>query len=78
MTFTRITVDHRVLHGQPCIRGMRFPVHQILDLLAAGQTPAQILQAYPYLEPADIPEAIEYAAWVTREEIVPLPPAAVT
>jgi len=52
------------------------PVHQILDLLAAGRTPAQILELYPYLEPADIPEAIEYAAWVTREETLPLPPAA--
>jgi len=55
---------------------MRMPVHQILDLLAAGRTPAQILELYPYLEPADIPEAIEYAAWVTREETLPLPPAA--
>jgi len=76
MTFTRITIDPQILHGQPCIRGMRFPVHQILDLLAAGQTSAQILQAYPYLEPEDLTEAIEYAAWVTREETVPLPPVA--
>lgn len=76
MTWTRITIDPKMLHGQPCIRGMRFPVHQILDLLAAGQTAAQILQAYPYLEPQDITEAIEYAAWVTREETVSLPPPA--
>lgn len=74
--FSRITVEPNKLAGQACIRGMRFPVHQILDLLAAGQTTRQILEDYPYLEPEDITEAIEYAAWVTREETVSLPPAA--
>lgn len=74
--FKRITIDPNKLNGQACIRGMRFPVHQILDLLAAGQSPAVILKQYPYLEAADITEAIEYAAWVTRDETFPLPPAA--
>ena len=58
--FQRITVNPEVLSGQACIRNLRIPVHQILDLLAAGKTPAQILEDYPYLELEDITEAIEY------------------
>ena len=69
--FERITIDPNVLHGQPCIRGMRFPVHQILDLLAAEKTPQDILKDYPYLEHEDIKQAIEYAAWLSREETIP-------
>jgi len=74
MNFTRITINPQIMHGKPCIRGMRVPVHVILDLLAAGETPANILAHYPYLEADDIAEAIRYAAWVTREDTVPLPP----
>lgn len=71
MNFRRITIDPNVLNGQPCIRGMRIPVHQILDLLAAGQTADAILRAYPYLETDDIREAIAYGAWLAREETLP-------
>lgn len=69
--FNRITINPNILHGQPCIRGMRFPVHQILDLLAAGKNPQDILNDYPYLESEDITQAIEYAAWLSREETIP-------
>lgn len=68
MKFRRITIDPRVLNGQPCIRGLRVPVHQVLDLLAAGVTEQDILRQYPYLEPADLHEAIAYGAWLAREE----------
>lgn len=71
MQFRRITIDPNVLNGQPCIRGLRMPVYQILDLLAAGETAEHILRAYPYLEPDDIREAIAYGAWLTREEQLP-------
>ena len=74
--FPRITIDPRKLGGQACIRGLRIPVHLILDLLAAGETPDQILRDYPDLQPQDIREAIEYAAWLAREESFPLSPAA--
>ena len=76
MHFTRITINPEIMHGKPCFRGMRVPVHVVLDLLAAGETPMNILTHYPYLEPDDITEAIRYAAWVTREDTVPLPPIA--
>ena len=50
----RITIDPKVCHGQPCIRGMRMPVYVILDLIAAGMSTEEILEAYPYLEAEDI------------------------
>ncbi|MDP3723304.1 MAG: DUF433 domain-containing protein [Candidatus Omnitrophota bacterium] len=71
--FQRITVEPHKLGGQACIRGLRIPVHLILDLLAAGETPEAILRDYPDLELADIHEAIDYAAWLAREESFPLP-----
>jgi uncharacterized protein (DUF433 family) len=53
--------------GKPCIRGMRVTVGTILGLLAPGESRERILQAYPYLEPADIDEAPSYAAWRLQE-----------
>jgi uncharacterized protein (DUF433 family) len=58
----RITVDPEQCAGRPCIRGMRIRVIDVLELLAAGETPAQIVAAYPYLEPEDISAALLYAA----------------
>ena len=58
MKFDRITVDPAVCGGKPCVRGLRFPVSRLLGLLAAGETRDGILQAYPYLEAADIDEAL--------------------
>ncbi len=64
MRFTRITVRPTVCAGNACIRDLRFPVSRLLGLLAARQTPEEILTAYPYLERADIDEALRYAvAW---------------
>ncbi|MBI5699535.1 DUF433 domain-containing protein [Candidatus Saganbacteria bacterium] len=73
MVFKRITIDPKILNGQPCIRGMRFPVHQILDLVADGKGFDAILDDYPYLELDDIKEAIGYGAWLSREESFSLP-----
>jgi uncharacterized protein (DUF433 family) len=62
MKFDRITVDPAVFGGKPCIRGLRFPVSLLLGLLAAGETRETILHDYPYLESADIDEALHYAS----------------
>lgn len=70
MKFDRITVDPAVCTGKPCIRGLRFPVSRLLGLLAAGETREAILQAYPYLEGADIDEALRYAAFLAEDETV--------
>lgn len=58
----RITVNSEQCAGRPCIRGMRIRVKDILDMLAAGATPADILRDYPYLESEDITAVLEYAA----------------
>ena len=70
MRFQRITVDPTVCTGKPCIRGLRFPISRLLGLLAAGETKESILGAYPYLEPEDISEALQYAAYLAEEETV--------
>ena len=69
---TRITLNPQVMGGKPCIRGMRVTVGAIVGLMASGHTPADILKAYPYLEEADIYEALAYAAWRVEEQEVPL------
>lgn len=60
-TLERITLDPDVMGGKPCIRGLRVTVGTVLGLLAAGHSEERILEAYPYLEPEDIREALESA-----------------
>jgi uncharacterized protein (DUF433 family) len=67
MTFSRITHNPAVMGGKPCIRGLRVTVGTVLGLLASGQSRERILQAYPYLEPQDLDEALAYAAWRLQE-----------
>jgi uncharacterized protein (DUF433 family) len=58
----RITIDPEQCGGRPCIRGMRIRVTDVLQLLAAGETAADILAEYPYLERDDIAACLQYAA----------------
>jgi uncharacterized protein (DUF433 family) len=58
----RITIDPNLCGGRPCIRGMRIRVTDVLDQLAAGESPSEILADYPYLEPEDISACLGYAA----------------
>lgn len=67
-----ITVDPNVCHGKACIRNTRVMVSVILDNLAAGQTPEDILKEYPSLDSEAIRAAIAYAADLARERVVPL------
>lgn len=67
-----ITVDPNVCHGKACIRGTRVMVSVILDNLAAGLKPEDILKDYPSLTPQAIQAAIAYAAELARERVVPL------
>lgn len=69
---TRITMDPNVMGGKACIRGLRVTVGTLLGLLAAGRSRPEILQAYPYLEPEDLDEALAYAAWRVEEREAPL------
>lgn len=58
----RITFNPNQCGGRPCIRGMRIRVKDVLDLVAAGVSEAEILADYPDLEPGDIKASLEYAA----------------
>jgi len=58
----RITIDADVCHGKPCVRGLRYPVTVILELLGSGMTSAEILADYPDLELDDIQACLKFAA----------------
>ena len=64
----RISIDPKVCHGKPCIRGSRIMVSVILDNLAEGRTPKQLVRDYPPLNMEDVKAAIAYAAELAREE----------
>ena len=69
MAFDRITFDSKILGGRACIRGMRITASHIVTLVAEGASVEEILEDYPYLEREDIQQALEYAAWLAREEV---------
>ena len=66
----RITFNPEQCGGRPCIRGMRIRVKDVLDLLAAGVSEAQILADYPYLEKEDIRAALAFAAEETNHPVL--------
>lgn len=68
--FDRITFDSKIMAGKACIRGIRIPVSVIVNQIAHGATFEEILQEYPDLEKEDIEHAVEYAAWLTKEEVI--------
>jgi uncharacterized protein (DUF433 family) len=69
----RIIADPRICHGKACIRGTRIMVSVILDNLAARVADEEILRNYPTLAKEDIQAALEYAALLAKEELIPLP-----
>jgi uncharacterized protein (DUF433 family) len=71
METARITVQSDICHGKPCIRGMRYPVSLVLELLAAGMSHTEILADYPALEEADIRACLVYAARLSDLKTLP-------
>ncbi len=69
--FDRITFDPAMMGGRACIRGMRITVALIVNMVANGMTTAEILKEYPDLEAEDIRQALQYAAFLAREEVYP-------
>jgi uncharacterized protein (DUF433 family) len=67
----RISVDPKICHGQACVKGTRIPVHQILHMLANGDTVDDLLEEYTSLTQEDILACIEYAAELTEEQVIP-------
>jgi uncharacterized protein (DUF433 family) len=67
--FDRITFNPEIMGGRACIRGMRIPVSVVVGQIAHGANFEEILSEYPDLEREDIEQAVEYAAWLTQEEV---------
>lgn len=63
---SRITINPEICHGKPTIRGLRYPVENMLELLASGMTIPQLLEDYPDLVKDDFLACLEYAAKVTQ------------
>lgn len=66
MSFERITIDPAICHGKPCVRGLRYPVELILELLSSGMTVQEILDDYEDLEHEDILAVLAYAARLSQ------------
>jgi uncharacterized protein (DUF433 family) len=62
----RITIDPHICHGKPCIRGLRYPVEILLELLSAGMTVAEILADYEDLEQEDIFATLVFATRLSQ------------
>ena len=62
----RITIDPNICYGKPCIRGMRYPVELILELLSSGMTTEEILEDYDDLEYEDILAVLSFATRLTQ------------
>lgn len=70
--FDRITQDSRILAGRATIRGLRISVAHVVNLVANGMTPAQIVEELPDLEEEDVRQALAYAAALAHDEVHPL------
>lgn len=68
----RISVNPKIYHGQACIKGTRIPVHQIVSMLANGDTIEGLLTAYPTITKEDIFACLQYAAILAEDEISPI------
>lgn len=72
MDLGRISVDHRIMGGVPCVSGTRIPVATIVGLIANGLTTDQILAEYPQLSLADVQACLGYAARAVDERELPV------
>jgi uncharacterized protein (DUF433 family) len=63
---SRITIDPAVCHGKPCVRGLRYPVETLLELLSSGMTTDEILADYEDLERDDVLAVLAFAARLAR------------
>jgi len=70
--FDRISINPNICHGQACITGTRIPVHQILGMLANGDSEEQLLKAYPSISRDDIFACLNYASQLAEEHVTPI------
>jgi uncharacterized protein (DUF433 family) len=67
--YDRISINPNICHGQACVKGTRMPVHQIVRMLANGDTVEALLAEYPFLSREDIMASLDYAAGLAEEQI---------
>jgi uncharacterized protein (DUF433 family) len=72
VNFDRISIDPNVCHGQACVKGTRIPVHQLVHMLANGDTVEDLLSEYPSLSREDIMACLNYAADLAEEQVTPI------
>jgi uncharacterized protein (DUF433 family) len=70
--YERILIDPNICHGQACIKNTRIPVHQVVHMLANGDTIEELLKEYPSLNRDDILACLDYAASLAEEQITPI------
>jgi len=70
--YERIVIDPNICHGQACVKGTRIPAHQIIAMLANGDTIEEILNEYPSLQRQDILACLDYAASLAEEQVTPI------
>ncbi|KHE90639.1 MAG: DUF433 domain-containing protein [Candidatus Scalindua rubra] len=68
----RISIDPKICHGQACIKGTRIPVHQILQMLANGDTIEELIEEYPSIKREDILACLDYAGTLAEEQLSPV------
>jgi uncharacterized protein (DUF433 family) len=72
---SRITIDPAICHGKPCVRGLRYPVEMLLDLLSSGMTLDELLADYEDLEREDLLAVLAFAAQLSRtKQLQPVGP----
>ena len=72
MQFDRISINSNICHGQACVKGTRMPVHQIVHMMANGDTVEDLLSEYPFLSREDIMASLDCAAGLAEEEVTPI------
>jgi uncharacterized protein (DUF433 family) len=72
MQFDRISIDPKVCHGQACVKGTRIAVHQIVRMLANGDSVEDLLAEYPSLSREDVMACLDYAAELAEEQVTPI------
>jgi len=72
----RITVNPKVMAGVPCIRGLRIPVATVVNMIACGMTPAEVVEELPPLELEDVAAALRFAADLAADREITLRPTA--
>lgn len=72
MPFEQISIDPAICHGQACVKGTRIPVHQVIRMLANGDSVDELLAEYPSLTRSAVMACLDYAAELAEEQITPL------